>query len=64
MSKVPIITKDFILTKLKETEKKEQIEILYAVESGSRGWGFASKDSDYDIRFIYTHPLEWYLSIL
>lgn len=44
-------------------ESSEQIKILYAVESGNRGWGFESKDSDYDIRFIYAHPLDWYLSI-
>lgn len=52
-----------ILAKLKEIADKEQVRILYAVESGSRGWGFESKDSDYDIRFIYIHPLKWYLSI-
>lgn len=63
MPKTPIITKDFIFAKLKETEEKEQIKILYAVESGSRGWGFASKDSDFDVRFIYAHSLEWYLSM-
>jgi predicted nucleotidyltransferase len=44
-------------------EKDNSIKILYAVESGSRGWGFASKDSDYDARFIYIRPIEWYLSI-
>lgn len=58
-----MVTKDLILSKLKEVEDKERVRILYAVESGSRGWGFESKDSDYDVRFIYTHLLEWYLSI-
>lgn len=52
-----------ILSKLNEIEQEHGIRILYAVESGSRGWGFASKDSDYDARFIYVHPTEWYLSI-
>lgn len=58
-----MVTKDNILEKLKETEEKEKVEILYAVESGSRGWGFESKDSDYDVRFIYAHSQDWYLSI-
>ena len=53
-----------IINKLEEIEILEQIKILYAVESGSRGWGFESKDSDYDVRFIYVHPLDWYLSVL
>jgi predicted nucleotidyltransferase len=39
------------------------VRILYAVESGSRAWGFASKDSDYDGRFLYVHSRDWYLSI-
>ncbi|MBT2620322.1 nucleotidyltransferase domain-containing protein [Chryseobacterium sp. ISL-6] len=54
--------KDRILEKLKEVEEKRGIEILLAVESGSRAWGFASPDSDYDIRFIYRHKKDWYLS--
>jgi predicted nucleotidyltransferase len=54
---------DVILDKLSAIEKENNIKILYAIESGSRGWGFASKDSDYDVRFIYTHPTDWYLSI-
>lgn len=55
--------KGIILENLKEIEEKERIKILYAVESGSRGWGFESKDSDYDVRFIYAHPPDSYLSI-
>lgn len=55
--------KDLIVAKLREIESKEKVKILYAVESGSRGWGFESKDSDYDVRFICIHPLDWYLSI-
>lgn len=48
---------------LKRLEKEKDIKILYAVESGSRAWGFASTDSDWDVRFIYVHRPEWYLSI-
>lgn len=55
--------KDKILEKLKEIELQKGVEILYAVESGSRAWGFASPDSDYDIRFIYKHDLDYYLSL-
>lgn len=52
-----------IMDKLQSMEQAHQIKILYAIESGSRGWGFPSKDSDYDVRFIYVRPTEWYLSI-
>jgi predicted nucleotidyltransferase len=41
----------------------EGIHVLYACESGSRAWGFASPDSDWDVRFLYVRPLDWYLSI-
>lgn len=44
-------------------EREEQVRICLAVESGSRAWGFPSLDSDYDVRFIYVHTPEWYLSI-
>jgi len=52
-----------IREKLDEIEKKENVRILHAVESGSRSWGFASPDSDYDVRFVYVRPREEYLSI-
>jgi uncharacterized protein len=52
-----------IASELQQLADREQITILYACESGSRAWGFPSPDSDYDVRFIYLRPLEWYLSI-
>lgn len=52
-----------ILNRLNEIEKKENVKILLAVESGSRAWGFASPDSDYDVRFIYVRPKEDYLRL-
>lgn len=42
-----------IKRKLDEIEEKEDVTILFAVESGSRAWGFASPDSDFDVRFVY-----------
>ncbi|MCL2152835.1 MAG: nucleotidyltransferase domain-containing protein, partial [Oscillospiraceae bacterium] len=54
---------DKITAKLAEIEKNENIRIIHAVESGSRAWGFASPDSDYDVRFIYIRPIEHYLRL-
>ena len=55
--------KDFVNEKLIEIEKRENIKILYCAESGSRAWGFASPDSDYDVRFVYIRPREYYLKL-
>ncbi|MCU6746599.1 nucleotidyltransferase domain-containing protein [Faecalicatena acetigenes] len=55
--------KEEIIRKLREIEIKENVKILLAVESGSRAWGFASLDSDYDVRFIYVRPKKEYLRL-
>ena len=79
-----------IKAKLSQIEQQKNIRILYACESGSRAWGFASTDckaetfysacktaesrpknevyldqtySDYDVRFIYVRPKEFYLKL-
>jgi uncharacterized protein len=54
---------EHIKQELSRLERELNIKILYACESGSRAWGFASEDSDYDVRFIYIHQQNWYLSI-
>jgi predicted nucleotidyltransferase len=48
---------------LSELEKQKNIKILLACETGSRAWGFPSPDSDYDVRIIYQHEKDWYLSL-
>jgi uncharacterized protein len=55
--------KEEIKKELLRLELQHDIRILYAVESGSRAWGFASTDSDWDVRYIYIHRLDWYLKI-
>jgi uncharacterized protein len=52
-----------IIEEIRKIEVDHEVKICFAVESGSRAWGFPSKDSDYDVRFIYVHKPEWYLSI-
>lgn len=54
---------EIIRAHLNEIESSENVRIVYACESGSRAWGFPSADSDYDVRFLYVRPVEWYLSI-
>lgn len=52
-----------IMDKLAAVEAQEGVRILFACESGSRGWGFASPDSDYDVRFFFVRPPRDYLRI-
>lgn len=49
--------------RLADVEATDGVRVLLAVESGSRAWGFPSKDSDYDVRFVYIHPPDWYLAV-
>ena len=55
--------KDTIQKELAQIEQTQNVRILLAVESGSRAWGFASPDSDYDVRFIYVRPKDAYLRL-
>jgi len=52
-----------VLECLRRLEAEHDVRVLFACESGSRGWGFASPDSDYDVRFLYVHRLAWYLRV-
>ncbi|WP_412466355.1 DNA polymerase beta superfamily protein [Pedobacter sp. KLB.chiD] len=55
--------KTTIINKLAEIERSNEIKMLFACESGSRGWEFPSPDSDFDVRFIYVRPINHYLSV-
>lgn len=55
--------KERIVKALAEMETRHGCRILFAVESGSRAWGFASPDSDYDVRGVFVRPLDWYLQL-
>lgn len=52
-----------IMRRLARAEEQHDVRIVLAIESGSRAWGFASPNSDYDVRFIYAHTPRWYQSV-
>ncbi|MFD2213225.1 nucleotidyltransferase domain-containing protein [Metabacillus endolithicus] len=53
-----------ILETLEKIEKEQNINILYACESGSRAWNMNTSFSDYDVRFIYKREMKWYLQLI
>ena len=55
--------REHIEARLAATAVEQAVRVLYAAESGSRAWGFGSPDSDYDVRFIYVHPRDWYVGL-
>ena len=55
---VTVRDRDRIKDLLRQVEERYDVKVLMAVESGSRAWGFASPDSDFDVRFVYQEPLE------
>ncbi|MFD1216991.1 MULTISPECIES: nucleotidyltransferase domain-containing protein [Microbulbifer] len=57
------VVKEEILARIKQAEKEHGVRVLYAIESGSRAWGFESPNSDYDVRFVYAHPRDWYVAV-
>lgn len=63
MSKIPEPVRAELLERMRKAEREHNVRILLAVESGSRAWGFESPNSDFDARFIYAHPQDWYLSV-
>jgi predicted nucleotidyltransferase len=60
---IPDGARAHIAARLAAAASEEGVRILYAAESGSRAWGFPSPDSDYDVRFLYAHTRDWYVSL-
>jgi uncharacterized protein len=51
------------LDNLKQRLDAKRLRMIFAAESGSRAWGFASVDSDYDIRFVFSSEPDKYVSL-
>jgi predicted nucleotidyltransferase len=62
-SNVSNTAQQIIQQKLRDIGKNNNVRILFAVESGSRAWGFPSINSDYDVRFVYARSKDEYLSV-
>lgn len=60
---IPDKVRSHIAARLAATASEEGVRVLYAAESGSRAWGFPSPDSDFDVRFLYAHERDWYVSL-
>lgn len=60
---IPENVRSEILRRLARAEVEHGVRILFAIESGSRAWGFASPNSDYDVRFVYAHEPDWYVAV-
>ena len=63
MALVPDAIDAAIDSELERIEREYRVRVLLACESGSRAWGFPSVDSDYDVRLVYVHRRDWYLSV-
>lgn len=61
---IPLNIRKEIEARLAQIEATEDVRLLWAVESGSRAWGFPSPDSDYDVRFVYMRRRDWYLQLV
>lgn len=64
MSQIEPFMIENIKNKIAQIEKDYDVDIIFAIESGSRAWGFESKDSDYDVRFVYRHRMDYYVDVI
>lgn len=60
---VPPAIRALVSDALDAVEREEGVGIVFAIESGSRAWGFPSPDSDWDVRFVYARPTAWHLQL-